>query len=254
MQCLQELQATDFHKIGRHYFIITKNRECLRLNQAKQIVARKTISGEDYFKFKLLCHLAATMAGIKPITMMRFKPLRQESSQCVSCIQHWREIKKYFQEEQSLEVALMERSQHGEEALIFYHRNACRQLLAHPRVKSFLLDQGIGYGEETVNKPDLFIHLCLKKYRDDGSLPVAMGLLMGIPLKDVKGYLDGNEVPTITSGWRIYGTPHHSLLLANLYRRLRQYAVMAFFKHSFADIVNRLGRSRLIERVGLLAR
>jgi hypothetical protein len=80
-----------------------------------------------------------------------------------------------------------------------------------------------------------------------------MGLFMGIPLKDVRGYISGSESPTMTVGWRMYGAPQSSLLLANLYRRLRQYAVMAFFKNSFEDIADRLGRSQLIQRIDLLA-
>ena len=123
-----------------------------------------------------------------------------------------------------------------------------------PRVKTFLRKQGFEYGAETINNPERFIDYCLKEYQQNGSLPVEMGLFMGIPLKDVKGYIKADKQDHImTASWQIYGQSHPSLALVNLYRRLRQYAVRAYFKRSFEEIAERLGRSQLINRIELLA-
>jgi hypothetical protein len=252
MQCLKEYQATDFHKIGNQYLLITKDRECLRLDREQKVLERKQMAPDELFKFKLIYHLAATMTGIKPVTIMRFKTPQPNLSKCANCKQRWRNISRHFQGIQTLGMRTLDNNQQGE-SLIFFHVEACRRLLQDPCVRAFLIERGLVYGRETVNDPARFIDWCLKMHKQKGSLPVEMGLFMGIPLKDVRGYISGRETPTMTVGWRMYGTPQSSLLLANLYRRLRQYAVMAFFKNSFEDIAARLGRSQLIKRIDLLA-
>ena len=253
MQCLKEYQATDFHKIGNQFLMITKNRECLRFDRDETIIERKKMAPDDLFKFKLLYHLAATMTGIKPITIMRFKEPQPAFKECASCDRQWQEIRKHFQGQQSLGMRLLNHNQRGE-SLVFFHHEACRRLLSMPRVKAFLREQGFGYGSETINNPELFIDYCLKEFRQKGSLPVEMGLFMGIPLKDVRGYIRADKKNHVmTSGWHIYGQAYPSLALANLYRRLRQYAVRAYFKQTFAEISERLGRSQLINRIELLA-
>ena len=253
MQCLKEYQASDFHKIGNHFIMITKDRECLRFDREQKIIERKKMAPDDLFKFKLIYHLAATMTGIKPITIMRFKQPQPAFKECLNCTRQWREISRQFQGQQTLGMRLLDHNQRGE-SLVFYHHEACRRLLSMPRVKTFLREQGFGYGTETINNPDRFIDYCIKEYQQKGSLPVEMGLFMGIPLKDVRGYIKADKKEHVmTSGWQIYGQPHPSLILANLYRRLRQYAVRAFFKQSFEEITKRLGRSQLINRIKLLA-
>ena len=253
MQCLKEYQATDFHKIGNHFLMITKDRECLRFDREEKIIERKKMAPDDLFKFKLIYHLAATMTGIKPITIMRFKTPQPRLKECADCGRQWQEIRKHFQGQQTLGMRLLDRNRGGER-MLFYHHEACRRLLIMPRIKTFLEEQGFGYGTETIDNPKRLIDYCLKEYRQKGSLPVAMGLFMGIPLKDVKGFIKADKEDRImTAGWQIYGQPHPSLTLANLYRRLRQYAVLAFFKHSFEEIAERLGRSQLINRIELLA-
>ena len=38
MQCLKEYQATDFHKLGNQFLMITKDRECLRFDREQKII------------------------------------------------------------------------------------------------------------------------------------------------------------------------------------------------------------------------
>ncbi|MEA3333182.1 MAG: DUF3793 family protein [Pseudomonadota bacterium] len=253
MQCLKEYQATDFHKIGHQFLMITKEWECLRFDQDEKIIERKKMAPDDLFKFKLLYHLAATMTGIKPITIMRFKAPQPAFKECSNCTRQWQEIRKHFLGQQTLGMRLLDCNQRGE-SLIFFHHEACRRLLLMPRVKAFLREQGFGYGSETINNPERFIDYCLKEQQQNGSLPVEMGLFMGIPLKDVRGYIKADKKNHImTAGWRIYEELYPSLALVNLYRRLRQYAVRAYFKQTFEEITERLGQSRLINRIELLA-
>ncbi len=252
MQCLQEYQATDFHKVGNQYFLITKNRECLLLDREQRVLERRQMASDELFKFKLIYHLAATMAGIKPVTIMRFKTPQPNLGKCANCTRRWQDLSRHFQGMQTLGMRVLDNNQQGE-SLVFFHVEACRRLLQNPGVRVFLAERGFVYGRETICNPARFIDMCLKTHRQKGSLPVEMGLFMGIPLKDVRGYIRGSESSTMTAGWRIYGAPRSSLLLANLYRRLRQYAVRSFFKKSFEDIAERLGRSRLIQRIDLLA-
>ncbi len=253
MQCLKEYHATDFHKIGNQFLLITKDQECLRLNREETVIERKQMMPGDLFKLKLLYHLSATLTGIKPLTLMRFKKPKPAFTECSYCTRQWQEVSRHFKGQQTLGMRLMDHNQR-DETMIFYHQEACRRLLLMPSVKIFLKERDFAYGIETINNPGRFIDLCLKEYQQKGSLPVEMGLFMGIPLKDVKGYIKADKnAHVITAGWRIYGQAYPSLALANLYRRLRQYAVRSYFKRPFEEITERLGRSLLINQIELLA-
>lgn len=253
MRCLKEFQATDFHKLGRDYLVITRDRQCLHIDREENILARRVMAADDLFKFKLIYHLAATMTGIKPLTVMRFKPPLNQALACQNCVLQWRNLGRQFSAQAALGMRVLDQSERGE-TLLFFHREACRRLLAMAPVQTFLKERGLVYGRETVARPEKFIDQCLKEYRQGRSLPVELGLFMGIPLKDVRGFIAGDEVEAAaTAGWKIYGCQQPSLVLANLYRRLRRYAMLAFFERSFEEIVERLSRSRLIGRLELLA-
>jgi len=251
MQCLREHEATDFHKIGKHYILITKNQELIRLDHRESVIDKKKMAPEDLFKFKLLYHLSATMTGIKPITIMRFKQPEPTLQPCQNCNHRWQAVKKHFAGNVILSMRPLNRNQKGE-TLVFFHRTACRRLLELPAVREFLQQQG--HSDKTLNDPDKFIDYCLQQYHQNASLSAEMGLFMGIPLKDVKGYMSKNRSNYITTrGWQIYGRLHPSLPLFGLYRRLRQFATLAFFQRPFEEIVERLGRSQLISKIDLLA-
>ncbi|MCD6430878.1 MAG: DUF3793 family protein [Deltaproteobacteria bacterium] len=119
-------------------------------------------------------------------------------------------------------------------------------------VREFLQQQG--YSGEFLNGSVSFIDYSLRQYRQNSTLPAVMGLSMGIPLKDVKGYVCQDKDGYITTrGWQIYDQLHPSLSLYNLYRRLRQFSTLAFFQYPFEKIVEHLGRSQLINKIELLA-
>ncbi len=251
MQCLREHKATDFHKIGNHFILITKNQELLHLDNKKTVIDKKEMAPDDLFKFKLLYHLSATITGIKPITIMRFKQPEPKLQPCRNCNHHWQALKRHFAGNTALSMRTLNRNEKGE-TLVFFHRIACRRLLELPAVKKFLLEQK--HSGKTLDNPDNFIDYCLQQYQQNTSLPAEMGLFMGIPLKDVKGYMSENRSDYITTrGWQIYGQMHPSLPLFGLYRRLRQFATLAFFQHPFEEVVERLSRSQLISKIDLLA-
>ena len=41
MNCLHEHEATDLHKIGNHYILITKKRELIHLDQNQRVIDKK---------------------------------------------------------------------------------------------------------------------------------------------------------------------------------------------------------------------
>jgi hypothetical protein len=248
--CLRELGAEDFYRHGNHYLVVSRDNELIRLNHLARITDRRRLAPAERFQFKLLHHLGPTMAGIKPMTVMRLFP--RDLPECATCRQAWNGVKNEFATLAALDYRVLPEPDPPRpgQTVIFFHREACTRLLAVQAVRLFMTERGFPAAS---CRPDPFIAACLERWSSDGTLPAELGLLMGIPLKDVRGYLHRDRHRhLLTRGWNIYDSLHPSLLLQRTYKRLRHYAAMGFLRHPFQRITRRLAGSGMIGRLDLL--
>lgn len=154
----------------------------------------------DRFIEWLATELAPTIIGSKPATVLSF---RDSAFQAALTI--WRQhgcdaLKK------TLVQFLPLRYGPNLETVLFYQTDALQQCITDDQHKSFLRELGYPVDES------LDICLALLRERFSHSCPHEVGVLLGIPLKDVLGFMDRTDLPlTCRKEWCVYGNPDASL-------------------------------------------
>lgn len=63
--------------------------------------------------------------------------------------------------------------------------------------------------------------------------PHEVGIFVGYPIKDVRGFIENQEPVFVHRGrWRVYGDPSESVRCMNIYRRAELHAAAVFDKYS----------------------
>lgn len=148
----------------------------------------------------LTIELAATICGSKPSTILTLTDTKQQA-----LLTMW---KRYGCEvlKNTLVQFIRLRSSPNRETILFYRSDILEKCITNTHHKNFL--QRLGY------RVDEGIDACLAvlKGRFQDCCPHEMGVLLGIPLKDVLGFMAMTKLPqTCRKEWCIYGNPEVSL-------------------------------------------
>ncbi|HWR44681.1 DUF3793 family protein [Sporomusa sp.] len=154
----------------------------------------------SYFFKWLVVELAPTIYGEKPATLLTFADSRRFLR-----LTFWRKFGPTLLRQSEIEWATV-RETANSLTVLFYHPDSLAGCLRQTDHCRFLSE--FGY------KPDCPICEnmdCLKKRYQNGC-PHEIGLLLGIPLKDVLGFMgQGEECLSCRGMWCIYGDPAPSL-------------------------------------------
>lgn len=147
----------------------------------------------------LTAELAPTIMGSKPATVLSFMDTRYQASLAI-----WRQSGC-----EALKNTLIQflplRSGPNLETVLFYREDALRSCITNEYHRQFLLE--LGY---PVDK-SLDECLSLLCERFSCSCPHEVGILLGIPLKDVLGFMAKSDLQlTCRKEWCIYGDPDMS--------------------------------------------
>lgn len=171
-------------------------------------------SGKKYIAAKILVNISPTLYGIKPATLLSFSNRRDKD-----LIQLWDLHKHDIILDRNIEFVELKRD-HNNLVVLFYHRrNLTRQLFAGKHLR-FL--ERFGYTPD-MSLTEMLEHL---KERYHSSCPHEIGLFLGIPLKDVLGYLKLIPLECSYCGyWKVYGNPEKTKRLFHRYRTARQQVI-----------------------------
>lgn len=158
-----------------------------------------------------MSRIAATTAGEKPATVMNLTDSRgklfslwNEFGHCLfagRCIDYY-------------ELRKNERSA----IVLFFSKDRLEKILQMADVKEFL--SYLGY---SVDKPIDDLLSLLKKRYNPYSFPHEIGVFLGIPLKDVKGFMGLSSLPcTQRSKWKVYGEREESLRVLRRYKQAEE--------------------------------
>ncbi|MDF2500493.1 MAG: hypothetical protein K0Q77_1207 [Anaerosporomusa subterranea] len=154
----------------------------------------------DRFIEWLATELAPTILGSKPATVLSFRNSAYLAALAI-WRQHGREVLK-----NTLVQFLPLRYGPNLETVLFYRTDTLQQCITDDQHKCFLRELGYPV-DESVDKC-----LALLRERFNHSCPHEVGVLLGIPLKDVLGFMDRADLPlTCRKEWCIYGNPDASL-------------------------------------------
>jgi len=155
---------------------------------------------EDSFAEWLALELAPTICNNKPSTVLSFSnstsmPLFSMWQKYGHCVLEGSIVQQFVLRETPKSVVVL-----------FYHPEGLRKCMEENSHKAFL--EQCGYHVE--GGLEQCLALLRNRYQD--TCPHEIGLLLGIPLKDVLGFMGLSPLPLTCRGqWKIYGDPKGSL-------------------------------------------
>lgn len=152
---------------------------------------------------------AEVIAGVKPANLIR---IIRRTLPCGRCMhQLWQEYGADILRDSALQVLTL-RSDADGLSLLFYCPELLGKRLSSRTMQSFLA--GCGY-PQPLNLATALAHL--QKVCQVEDSPDEIGMFLGYPMKDVRGFISGKSRPWPGRClWRVYGPPRRSL---RLYRR-----------------------------------
>lgn len=165
----------------------------------------------DYFAEWLVSSLAPTIVGSKPATILtladnRYQPL----------LTMWRNTGEVVLDGAVIQFKILH-SAEDKETVLFFRSDKLEQCIGANEHKRFL--EKLGYPVEA----GLGQCLELLKQRFQFCCPHEIGVLLGIPLKDVLGFMGFTDSSITCRGeWCIYGHPDDSLALMKRYAQDRE--------------------------------
>lgn len=159
-----------------------------------------------YFAEWLVNYIAATVTGSKPSTILTLMDTRIQP-----LLTMWRNTGRLVLAETVIRYKVLHKSE-GKETILFYRADMLEQCIQNPLHKSFL--QELGYPVRS----GLDACLTVLEQRFQNCCPHEIGILLGIPLQDVLGFMGLTKLPlTCRKEWCIYGNPDTSLAVMKRY-------------------------------------
>lgn len=161
---------------------------------------------EDYLYFYLRYHLAPVIQYLKPASTLTITSHLQEK---------WDRYGIKILKRLGLQWKILkDKREHS--ILLIYRQELIENLLRDKAIKEYL--RGIGYPVE--NLEDVLGFLA-KRY-NLLSYPHEIGIILGIPLEDVKIFTDNPKRPCAFKGyWKVYTQPEKAKVLFKAYDEVR---------------------------------
>ena len=144
-------------------------------------------------------HCAPTLAGVKSAGLFRFSP--QEPGRFARQFREWRGAL----DRRGLNLLVLKRCRRTGAYLLYIYRESVRSReLAAPQVRTYLAELGYHAGGECrALLRQLAGRLCFQE-----EFPHEIGLFLGYPLEDVKGFIQNKGQGYACCGlWKSYGDP-----------------------------------------------
>lgn len=182
--------------------------QCGKLEKVRYI--EDSLTGKNYIAAKVLVKISATLAGLKPATLLCFCRRRD-----IDLTGLWTRYEKEIRLSSDIETFELKRTEHNL-VVLFYNRQHLTETLFSKRNLRFL--EQFGYSPE-MGIIEMLEHL-RERYKD--GCPHEIGLFLGIPLKDVLGYLEIIPLKCNYCGyWKVYGKADREKSLFQKYRTVR---------------------------------
>lgn len=159
-----------------------------------------------YFQDKLVVHSAPTLAHMKTANLFRIN--KEDFPNYEECLSYFNDKFMEF----GLYITVL--NQNDRSILIYvYQKNRLEHLLSNSQIRHFLSQ----YGYLSFNISDVLIHL--KERLKDNEFPHEIGIFLGYPLYDVKGFIKDKNQYKIIGYWKVYGNIKNSRKIFDRYDR-----------------------------------
>lgn len=166
----------------------------------KFLQMQDTTNNVDFFCKWLTVELAPTIYGEKPATLLNLMNTRKFPMKTL-----WLTHGQGLVANSNIKWLLLKEDDDSIK-ILFYHVELLSKFVTEYHNRCFLKNFGYHNGMKLEEVLEHF------KERFQSICPHEMGILLGIPLKDVRGFIEANEECHTCQGmWKIYGDPTSSL-------------------------------------------
>jgi hypothetical protein len=165
-----------------------------------------------YLASYIVGYIAATIARKKPATLMTLSKIHN------MLFELWDKFSKELFYTNHIDYHELRRNNISR-TILFYHGPKMEELLNEKEIKQFLSDQG--YKTDSLENVLSTLKRRYSSFQSSQMFPHEIGIFLGIPLKDVKGFMKLSSLPRAKiSGkrWVIYGDLEISLEVMEEYK------------------------------------
>ncbi len=169
------------------------------------------------FENEIVTHCAPTIMGLKPANLVSFSKMKWPNIQDLLMIYE----KLFSQYGIQMKVVCSCKLHY---LLLIYRADLLENYLSDPEVESFLIEEGY---ENCENAED-YIECLALRYGKNQQCPHEIGIFLGYPLEDVKGFIKykGNQFK-YCGIWKVYGDVNNAIETFTAYRQCCQIALKA---------------------------
>ncbi len=156
--------------------------------------------GEEFLSKWLALELAPTIFGNKPSTILSLVDTKNRP-----ILTFWKQYGPTLLDGSLLTYFVLKQTA-SRLTILFYREDMLQQCIGEPEHRDFLLAHGYPVDQ------GLAACLTVLKRKFTDTCPHEFGILLGIPLQDVLGFMGLSDQPLYCKGcWHIYGNPECSL-------------------------------------------
>lgn len=179
----------------------------------------ESMNGEEYIKNFLIYNASLVIAKVKPATTIAFKKYNRD------LYSNWGSMGKEFIQSIGLDFIELRESDDSIVVLI-YNQSLLEKYIDKEENKEFLVD--LGYSENGTIVEHL--NVLANRYKEF-NCPHELGIFLGIPIKDVKDFMDCNDKKCLLCGyWKVYNDCISAQRIFLSYDQVKEYTVSSIFK------------------------
>jgi hypothetical protein len=179
----------------------------------------ESMNGEEYIKNFLIYNTSLVIAKIKPAVTVTFKKNNE------NLYNNWCYIGKQFIKSIGLNFVELRESNDLIIVLIYNHR-VLEKYIGEEDNKEFL--GSIGYSDNTTVIE--YLNMLKNRYKKY-NCPHELGIFLGIPLNDVKDFMNCDDKKCLLCGyWKVYNDCISAKRIFESYDHVKEYTIESIFK------------------------
>ena len=180
-----------------------------------------TLEEKEYIENFLIYNSSLVIAGVKPAVTVNMK---KDNSKLY---ESWKIFGEYFLE--SINLSFIElRESDSYIILMIYDKNILKTELKKKYNAEFLVS--IGYPSKI--RVDEYVKKLKFRY-DEYHCPHELGLFLGIPIEDVKDFMECTTKKCLLCGyWKVYNDRKNAKIIFDKYDKVKEYTIINIFKEN----------------------
>lgn len=177
------------------------------------VKALEKLDDREYLQAVLKYNISPVMERKKPSAIITLNSYRRNLKEL------WEKYHAELWKDEDLKWMVLRRTE-SSVILIIYRLSLIKRLINNAEVRKYL--KQCGY--DKVDRVGEIFEKVKERYRQD--CPHEIGILLGIPVKDVEAFVKGRERPIITTGyWMVYYNVDEALRTFAMYDSIREKAI-----------------------------